>query len=165
MNGTRRRRLAALSLLVVLATASCSDDGDDTTNPAPEVDLTGRWSFTASASSPPRAVACTGDLSPLAGTELCDAFELNLEQIEAVLVGNQTKPFCDAIPSMVATVSGTSVSGSVTLAAPLSIRKVTFDGVVSTNSGTFDPDVLTETGSTGSCSLSGSYNAARIAAE
>ena len=89
---TRPRAIAAAALaLCVVAAAACDDDDSD---PA-QVDMEGIWTFTASPSSPPRAVTCTGNLAGETGN-LCASFQIDVRQDEESISGSGTERACDA---------------------------------------------------------------------
>ncbi len=134
-------------LLLLICLTGCSDD--DGVSSATTLDMNGTWSLSASATSPPRAVACT----------LCAGFDLEIVQAGSGFTGAGAVPFCGADIAVVGSVTGTSVAGQFSEHRDGVVITLGFSGLGSGDSLTLDVDSATATG--GSCTTAGFYLATR----
>ncbi len=144
-------------LLSLICLTGCSDDDGDSS--AATLDMNGTWSLSASPTSPPRTVACTGTLSSISGDPLCAGFDLEIVQAGSGFTGASSVPFCGADIAVVGSVAGTSVAGQFSEDRGGSVITVGFSGLGSGDSLTVDIDSVSATG--GSCTTTGFYLATR----
>jgi len=148
-------RLALVMALVVVPGCSSSDD------PMSDEDMTGLWTLTADAGSPPKTLVCSGGHAGLANLTLCSPFDLDLDQVGSSFSGTSSQAYCLADFATTGTVNGDDLAGEIVIDGGASLQRLTFTGTVTGDTAVIDPGSFSVDGLTGSCTTSGFYDATR----
>jgi hypothetical protein len=150
------RTVVVLFCVVVLGRCSSDDSAI-----IPDVDMTGTWFLTADAARPPATFACSGEHSGMGNTALCSPFVLDLQQDERVVSGTSTQAYCGFDFTVSGTVSGDRVAGEFVLDDGVVVQRITYIWTVTDDTGIVEPQIFSQDGLSGSCTVGGFYRALR----
>jgi len=146
------------ALLFVVGLGRCSDDESAI---IPDADMTGTWFLTADAARPPATFACSGEHAGMGNTALCSPFVLDLQQDQSTVSGTSPQAYCGFDFTVSGTVSGDRVAGEFVLDDGVVVQRITYIWTVSDDTGIVEPQIFSQDGLSGNCTVGGLYRALR----
>ena len=157
MSRCHTRRLFPFTFLLLLLVAACSSGGSSSDGDSP-TGFSGTWDVSLDGLI---TQTCSGDLEGTVIT-FCDDYELTIMQTGNMVSGTFDAPCFPASGSLTGTLSGSVLTGTLTLTTGLETTHTEFSATVSGQMIVIMFDRLTLDGFTGECVLSGTWSGPRL---